>query len=133
MKAYEEVIIDVTINGDSKEVNAVFDGEKDFLVNLCPHAMTIVIGEQTVIVPPSGIITRCAMKTVRDGREFCGIPVSHTEYGEVENLPDQTRDVGFIVSGLIKARVPERDDVFAPAETIRNDAGQIAGATSLGV
>ena len=133
MKAYEEVIIEVTINGETKETTAVFDGEKDFLVNLCPHAMTIVIGEQTVIVPPSSIITRCAMKTVRDGREFCGIPVSHTEYGEVENLPDRMRDVGFIVSGLIKARVPERDDVFAPAETVRNDAGQIVGATSLGV
>lgn len=118
----------VTINN----LTAVkFGGE--YLVNLTPHDITIVIGDETVNIPASGSLARVSSKTVRDGRTFCGIPVSCTVYGQVEGLPAPTEGVGYIVSGLVKARCPERVDVFAPSETIRNEKGQVAGATSLGI
>ena len=116
----EETFNAVTINGE-------------YLVNLTPHEITIIVGDESLSIPPSGGVARCKASTIRDGRTFCGIPVSRTVYGEVEGLPDAMPNVGFIVSGLVKGRCPEREDVFAPSETIRNAAGQVAGCTSLGV
>lgn len=105
----------------------------EFLINLCPHGINIVLPSGAdILVPPSGQLARCKAITVRTGRTFCGIPVSRTDYGAVEGLPAPMNGIGFVVSGLVKGRVPERDDVFAPSETVRNPEGQVAGATSLG-
>ena len=124
-------ITEVTIN--SITYTALTDGV-EYLINLCPHAITMVVGEETVSIPPSGQIARRSQKTVRSGRTFCGFPVSHNEYGEVTGVPEVTPNVGFFVSGLVKGDFNCRDraDVFAPSETVRDAAGQVAGATSLG-
>lgn len=123
-----------TINVTINNINyiAITDGI-DTLINLCPHAVNFVLNGEDIQVPASGQLARCRAITVRTGDLFMGIPVSRTEYGAVEGLPDVMSHVGYVVSGLVKGRVPERMDVFAPSETIRNDAGQVAGATSLGV
>ena len=120
---------EVTIN--SITYTAITDGI-EYLVNLCPHAITMVVGEETINIPPSGQLARRNQKTVRSGRMFCGFPVSRNEYGEITGLPDPVDGVGFFVSGLVKSGCPNRTDVFAPSETVRDAAGQVAGATSLG-
>ena len=124
-------ITEVTINNIT--YTALTDGI-EYLVNLCPHSITMVVGEEPINIPPSGQLARRSQKTVRSGRMFCGFPVSHNEYGEVTGLPEATTNVGFFVSGLVKGDPSCRDraDVFAPSETVRDTSGQVAGATSLG-
>ena len=122
----------VTVTINEITYNAITDGV-DTLINLCPHSVNFVLNGEDIQIPPSGQLARCRAITVRTGEVFMGIPVSRTVYGEVEGLPSARPHVGYIVSGLVKGRVPERLDVFAPSETIRNDAGQVAGAASLGV
>ena len=116
---------------EGKEYLTVTDGV-DTLVNLCPHDMTFVVdGNYTVTVPASGRLARATVKTVRDG-EFMGIPMSQSVLGEVTGLPDRYAHVGWLVSRVVKDMTPFRPDLFIPNETVRDDKGQVAGATSLG-
>ena len=100
------------------------------MVNLTPHAITFITDEGTVEVPPSGIVARVAAKTVAIG-EVDGIAVTTTEFGEVENLPEQSDGVIYITSSLVAQRV-DRDDVFIPNESVRDESGRIIGCRSLG-
>lgn len=112
------------------------------LVNLTPHAINFVdaSGAPLVTIEPSGQLARVTSKTVVIG-EIDGIPVTATEYGEVEGLPAPLRKddprrlyggVGYIVSSLVASRVPDRDDVFIPNESVRDAQGRIVGCRSLG-
>jgi len=104
------------------------------IVNLTPHAIDIVDdnGNPFVSIPASGQLARVTTQTVRTGESFNGIPVSRTTHGEVENLPDRQENTIYIVSLAVALEVPEREDVFIPNESIRNDKGQVAGCKSLG-
>ena len=103
------------------------------IVNLTPHAITFVDteGNPVLTVEPSGILARCATKTVMVDA-INGIPVTSTEFGEVEGLPDPTENTIFLVSSLVASRVPNRIDVFIPNESVRDDKGRIIGCKSLG-
>ena len=107
------------------------------IINLTPHSITFMTPEKDVlaIIEPSGSITRVSAKTETTGSiVFNGsaIPVSETVFGEVEGLPDPKDGTIFVVSSLVASRVPERTDVFIPAESVRDEAGRIIGALSLG-
>lgn len=103
------------------------------LVNLTPHAVNVVAEHcDAVTIPPSGILARVSAKTVTTGEVINGIPVTMTEYGEVEGLPAQEEGTAYIVSQLVAARVPNRRDVFIPNEAVRDEAGRIIGCKSLG-
>ena len=129
MKNHEfvTVIIDNTAYLGIKHMNS-----GNILINLCPHDATMILDGEEVEIPASGKLARCKQTTIRTGRTFCGFLVSRSEYGAVEGLPNPIPGYGFLVSGMVKGRVPDRLDVFAPSETIRNESGQVAGATSLG-
>lgn len=103
------------------------------IVNLTPHSITFVDAKGNVIttIQPSGTIARVKSGTVMTG-EFCGIPVTATEYGEVENLPEREDGTIYIVSSLVAQRCPEREDVFIPNESVRDTEGRIIGCRSLG-
>lgn len=104
------------------------------IMNLTPHAITFV-GANTdgtdMVVKPSGILARVATKTVVIG-EIVGIPVTKTEFSEVEGLPAPQEGVIFLVSSLVASRCPDRDDVFIPNESVRDSEGRIIGCKSLG-
>lgn len=127
------------------------------MVNLTPHAIkfmyplynedgTIAEYELDIEVPASGQIARVAAKTipvmtdeididsnvVQEPYTINGIPVTTTEFGEVENLPDPEPGTIYIVSSLVAQRVPERTDVFIPNESVRDSEGRIVGCLSLG-
>ena len=106
---------------------------KTKIMNLTPHAINFVneSGETILTIEPCGELARVTAKTVVTG-EINNIPVTTTEFGEVEGLPDPTPDTIFIVSSLVAGRVPEREDVFIPNESIRDDKGRIIGCKSLG-
>lgn len=101
--------------------------------NLTPHAITFVTdaGDIIKVVEPSGIVARVSAKTER-GTALGGIPTSFTVYGEVVDLPESEEGVVYVVSSLVAARVPDRRDVYIPAESVRDSAGRIIGCKSLG-
>ena len=103
------------------------------IVNLTPHAINFVgeAGEALMTIEPSGKIVRVTAKTVTTGN-INGIPVTETVFGEVENLPLPTSDTIYIVSSLVAQRFKDRDDVFIPNESVRDEKGRVIGCKSLG-
>lgn len=108
-------------------------------VNLTPHAITFFqknLEDQTMnkllTVRPSGQIARVAAKTVVISEGFDGVPVTATEYGEVEGLPEPEDGTIYIVSSIVAERCRDRDDVFIPNESVRDAQGRIIGCLSLG-
>ena len=95
------------------------------LTNLTPHA--IVINDCTTY-PPSGEIARVSMTHTQTG-DIDGTPVYATVYGPVTGLPAPQAGIVFIVSQMVLAASPGRDDLVAPAtghpDVVRNDKGQI--------
>lgn len=107
------------------------------LVNLTPHAITLMDDDTNVIsvIEPSGDVARVSVRTERtETLAFNDMEISTSKsvYGEVEGLPEAEDGVVYIVSSLVAQRVPEREDVFIPNESVRDDKGRIIGCKSLG-
>ena len=102
-------------------------------INLTPHSINFINNDGiiTKTVEPSGELARLTTNTVTTG-EYDGIPVTETVYGEIQGLPDPVPNTIYIVSSLVAQRVPERQDVFIPNESVRDDSGRIIGCRSLG-
>ncbi len=113
------------------------------IINLTPHSINFVwepvnpngtgsgFYEELASIPASGKLARVSAKTVVTG-EINGIPVTSTVYGEVEGLPEPADDTIYVVSQLVASRVPDRQDVFIPNESVRDAHGRIIGCKSLG-
>lgn len=103
------------------------------IINKTPHDVVIVNeeGKAVKVFPSEGTI-RLSMKTVEIGM-VGGIRLTKTEYGDPEGLPEETDDVYYIVSAMVKAACPDRKDLLVPAEQVRDEAGRIIGCKSLGV
>jgi hypothetical protein len=101
--------------------------------NLTPHSLTLVGGNGTLVVPPSGIVARLAVTraaldpVIIDG---VSLPVSLPVMGEVEGLPTAVHGVILVVSALVAGAV-NRTDVYSPGELIRDGAGNVIGARGL--
>jgi len=103
------------------------------LVNLTPHYVTLYRADGTVDpIPPSGSVARVTQETTRVGT-VAGVPVVTTRRGPVTGLPDFEADdgAGYIVSALVRLALPERIDIFSPADLVRNAAGAVIGCRSL--
>lgn len=103
------------------------------LINLTPHALTIVGENGTLTVPPSGQVARlavtrtaCAPITI-DG---VTLQVSRPTLGEIVGLPSPEPGVILIVSALV-AEAASRADVMSPGELLRDSAGAVIGARGL--
>ena len=113
------------------------DGVKVKIVNLTPHKITFVTNKGNLGVDPSGTIARVSAKVEETGHIYVtkfglSVPITETTYGEVEGLPDPVDDTIYIVSSLVAQRVPDRNDVFIPNESVRDENGRIIGCRSLG-
>lgn len=82
-------------------------------------------------IKPEGTVARVSVKTATVGK-IDGIPVTKSVYGEVMDLPEPEEGTIYIVSALVAGRVPEREDVFIPNESIRDEKGRIVGCKSIG-
>ena len=108
--------------------------KKVALVNLTPHDITFVntsVENPILVVGPSGLVARVSSEIEEAGR-INGIPVTKTVYGEVVDLPEPKEGIVYIVSSLVAQRCPDREDVFVPADPVRDDKGRIIGCKSLG-
>jgi len=105
------------------------------VINCTPHSVDIVRNDgNTITIPASGIIPRCKQDTVVVGSAFVdgkGIPITRTQFGDVEDLPEKDDDTLLIVSMLVAKACPERDDLVIPNGIVRDDDGNIIGCTSL--
>ena len=101
--------------------------------NYTPHPISICnnAGEVVRVIQPEGLV-RLKAVTVPAG-EIDGIPVTRTEFGEPEGLPDFKEDTFYIVSQLVKSALPTRTDLLVPAEVVRDEKGNIVGCRSLGL
>ena len=113
------------------------DGVTIKIVNLTPHKITFVTDKGDLSVKPSGSVARVSSETKETGCIYVStfglrVPVTATVYGEVEGLPAPAKGVIYIVSSLVAQRVPDREDVFIPNESVRDENGRIIGCKSLG-
>lgn len=103
------------------------------IVNLTPHTINIINGDQNVAIPPSGAIARVSSSTEQVGEvEVTGmsIPVTVSKFGDVVGLPEPTEGTIFVVSGMVAGQV-SREDVFSPGEQVRNSDGVVIGCKTL--
>ena len=81
------------------------------------------------------MVARVYVESISDG-EFTTasgvtIPISHSYYGDVENLPNPMPNTIYIVSALVASRVPTRSDVFYPCCMVRDTQGRVIGCKTL--
>ena len=100
------------------------------IVNLTPHAITIVLPNEQFTIPPSGQVARVAQTsapvTVADG-----IPLVKVEYGPVEGLPPVEATTLYIVSAIVRMAMPARLDIASPGDLVRDASGQPIGCRNL--
>jgi len=78
------------------------------LVNLTPHVIRFTDGTE---LAPSGTVARVAASyTEFDARGVC-----RAVFGQVSGVPAPEAGTLFVVSGMVSAAMPDRDDVVAPA------------------
>ena len=109
------------------------------IVNLTPHAITLNTGVGVITFPPSGAVARVSSTSTDNTLETVLHGVRTTikqvvvEYGDIENLPDPSEDVLYLVSGMVFDRT-DRSDVVAPdtgPTAERNEAGHIVSVNRL--
>ena len=106
------------------------------IINKTPHPVTIL--KDFIIMrtyPTSGETIRLSMCTVPAGELEDGTPLTRTEFGEAEGMPEFQPDAGifYIVSQLVKNAFPERTDFLVPTEIVRDYNGSVIGCRSLGI
>jgi hypothetical protein len=103
------------------------------ILNLTPHALTLVGENGTLEVPPSGQVARLAVtRTVCAPVTIDGVtlPVSRPTLGDIVGLPAPQQGVLLVVSALV-AEAAGRADVMSPGELLRDAAGAVIGASGL--
>ena len=100
------------------------------LINLTPHEIVILVGDEERHILPFGEIARCTVSS-RQVRAVDGIAVYANIFGAVEGLPDPQEGTTFIVSfPVLQALAGKRSDLVGPdtspaGNPVRNEAGQI--------
>ncbi len=95
------------------------------IINLTPHKV-IVAGKE---IESSGIV-RIQESNAAVG-DIARIPVVRQIRGSVEGLPDFEYGIYYIVSRPIFDALPDRKDLLAIGETIRDSEGRVVGAKNL--
>lgn len=100
--------------------------------NGTPHAVKVVDEAGNLIreFAPVGVVPRCSTTQEVVG-DINGLPITSTRYGEVEGLPSPEEGVVWIVSALVRTRLPERTDLYSPGQQVRDSEGRIIGCKSL--
>ena len=98
------------------------------MINLTPHAITLVVNNETVTIQPFGEVARVSTQSLPMD-EFHGMPVIRTVYGAVEGMP--VTPTPCLVSGMVLAQLGEewRGIAFAPATGPSDGAIRSDGVT----
>lgn len=104
------------------------------LINLTPHEVVLVCGDQVLAFPPSGTVARVIRERRREGALKGGdvlIPVNAISETDIANLPPPESGTQYIVSNIVARFASDRDDLLAVDQVIRNNNGRIIGAAAL--
>lgn len=102
--------------------------------NLTPHPIHVVDAQGNVLKTfQSDGLVRLKASTVHAGFTVDGVPVTQTEFGAPEGLPQAEEGTFFIVSQLVKSALPARNDLLVPADVVRDANGAIIGCRSFGI
>lgn len=108
-------------------------------LNVTPHTVGFFDEEATPLleVPSTGLARVSARTSVVGHLRINGvlIPQTHTEYGEIEGLPEPQEGRIIIVSGMIVSALAQqgihRADLFVPGMQLRDEQGRVIGCRSL--
>ena len=110
------------------------------IMNLTPHELSIErCNGEMLCVPPSGQVARVAVENNFQGElQLKGeddniniVSLYRSVYGKVEGLPEPKDNYRYIVSRMVKDRVPDREDVYVPGAPIRDWGGEVIGCHGL--
>lgn len=104
------------------------------IVNLTPHTINVMKGDEVVAQLPSEGIARAEQKNIHVGCVEINderIPILFSVFGVVVDLPEPEPDTYYVVS-LATAQAAQRSnrttrDLLITSKPVRNDAGQIIG------
>lgn len=105
------------------------------LINLTPHAVNVIddSGEEIACFPKClSPLPRLKQETVLLSEQD-GIRITETQFGEIENLPEPKEGIRLIVSRLVIAACPDRNDLVVPNEVVRDNEGRIIGCKSFSI
>ena len=106
------------------------------LVNLTPHSVHLhPEGGDPIVIPPSGVVARVAQERRVVGRVPVGIgstdcEIGVSDFGKIVDLPSPQPGTWYIVSALVLAAAPARDDLLVPSRTLRDGEGRIVGCAA---
>lgn len=112
------------------------------LINLTPHELSIIDYEGNPITLKSHVLDFPeTYKAARIAEEFeteenleygmFEIPVQSKQFLGVIDLPVPRKNTVYVVSSMVFAQVPHRNDVVAPGPLIRNEQGHPVGCRGL--
>lgn len=110
------------------------------LINLTPHKVVIWEindhGQGFAEYPSQGVARVIEKKSEENNlASYSGMVKTHrVSYTNVENLPDPTPGVGYIVSIITAqacARMGRTQDIFYPGDLLRDENGKIVGCGAL--
>jgi orotidine-5'-phosphate decarboxylase len=99
--------------------------KQEKIINLTPHSVMI----NGIEIKSSGVV-RLQERNENVGM-IAGIPTIRQVRGEPEGLPEAQEGIWIIVSRPIFDALPDRKDLLAIGETIRDSQGRIVGAKNL--
>jgi hypothetical protein len=103
------------------------------IVNLCPHDITLLVGDQALVLSPAGL-ARCVEEREELGEAVAGgihVPLVRCRYRRVVGLPDPVAGRVYVVSHLVAERCLDRYDLVVPDQLVRDDDGVIIAARAL--
>ena len=104
------------------------------VINCTPHDVNIITENGSITFPKSGIIPRLteSQKKINSiNSNGIEIDIMAKSFLEPEGLPEPQEGTIFIVSALVAGAVKNRNDLFIPNDTIRDDQGRIVGCKNL--
>lgn len=109
--------------------------------NFTPHKLTLLDGDDNVIAELESEGSARVQTFERFSEQLVfgnsDIPVVETEFGKVQGLPEPERDTFLVVSRIVAAALPYRDDLLVPntsptnSGAVRDEEGRIKGVRSL--
>lgn len=99
--------------------------------NYTPHRVVLLDDDNNIIKGyVSEGIARVSTEIIPEG--YLGsVKFVSQKFGEVQGLPEEKNNVLYIVSSMVKAALPNRQDLVTPAELVRDSEGNVIGCRSL--
>ena len=102
------------------------------LINLTPHPVHLHADGIVRTYLPEPTPARLSEITEPAGLHIDGAPVVRVAYGAAD-LPPQSAGTTYIVSQMVAAACPDRDDLVYPYDIVRDSAGRIVGCRACAV